>query len=558
MDIFLSEDVQKILAGKTILFQGDSLVRGLYKDLVWLLNANSIINYKVLGSKGEYRYPELDCIDNKVLKKTFENNQDYLKHLKVGEETESQDDFKGVSSGRTYREYREYYNEKFDIYIIFKFTTQVDTFNKKEINGRPIDLILVNSSLWDFNRWGPLGHEDLTRNFDSFISSLPNCSQTFWITFPPISDETASKGMTTEGLEFQNFLSKSHTVEMNHYTASKMLQRSINCIDLHYSLMGQVAHRNRDGIHWSPTANRLMTNKILTHITLALNGPESLPGRNKKSTALERIINNKLYGADKKARRTFEKRLENNMPIRTDYFENDFTKKVEQRVYFRRQKIAENSKKWYYRKKMYLHIILHGGRVASNVQMHRGNSLPPTFMWPAHHLASSAPQTFPGPAYQEMASTTQVQGPAISYTNRKSPTNNQQNAQMSLGSSIKQKLRNLRTLNKQKSSGSVFKSKRGDSLPPTFPWSAHHMDSGPQTYPEPAYQEMASANKLQASGATQRALFRAEKSPGSLDKPKARGKHKLGDHYEKVTKKKSKLEEEENCYEAKEHWYEDY
>ena len=50
---------------------------------------------QVLGSKGEYRYPELDCIDNKVLKKTFENNQDYLKHLKVGEETESQDDFKG-------------------------------------------------------------------------------------------------------------------------------------------------------------------------------------------------------------------------------------------------------------------------------------------------------------------------------------------------------------------------------------------------------------------------------------------------------------------------------
>ena len=38
-----------------------------------------------------------------------------------------------------------------------------------------------------------------------------------------VSDETASKGMTTEGLEFQNFLSKSHTAEMNHYTGTEMM-----------------------------------------------------------------------------------------------------------------------------------------------------------------------------------------------------------------------------------------------------------------------------------------------------------------------------------------------
>ena len=44
----------------------------------------------------------------------------------------------------------------------------------------------------------------------------------------------------------------------------------------------------RDGIHWSPEANRYVSNLVLTHISLKENKP--LPGRNQKDYALERVI----------------------------------------------------------------------------------------------------------------------------------------------------------------------------------------------------------------------------------------------------------------------------
>jgi hypothetical protein len=34
-DIFLREDVIRVLDGKNVVFVGDSVARGFYKDLVW-------------------------------------------------------------------------------------------------------------------------------------------------------------------------------------------------------------------------------------------------------------------------------------------------------------------------------------------------------------------------------------------------------------------------------------------------------------------------------------------------------------------------------------------
>ena len=39
------------------------------------------------------------------------------------------------------------------------------------------------------------------------------------------------------------------------------------------------SRRNGDGIHWDSEANRLVTNLILTHLTLMRKGPVALPGR---------------------------------------------------------------------------------------------------------------------------------------------------------------------------------------------------------------------------------------------------------------------------------------
>ena len=61
-DIFMSEDVIKLLKDRTVVFMGGSVNRGLYKDLVWLINLNTLIPYKCLGSKGEEHFPDLNIV----------------------------------------------------------------------------------------------------------------------------------------------------------------------------------------------------------------------------------------------------------------------------------------------------------------------------------------------------------------------------------------------------------------------------------------------------------------------------------------------------------------
>ena len=57
-DIFNSEQVSNLLKGKNILFLGGSVTRGLYKDLIWLLNSNSLLPRLILGQKGEASFPD--------------------------------------------------------------------------------------------------------------------------------------------------------------------------------------------------------------------------------------------------------------------------------------------------------------------------------------------------------------------------------------------------------------------------------------------------------------------------------------------------------------------
>ena len=47
-DLFDKGDAASLLRDKTIILLGGSVIRGLYKDLVWLLNSNSLIDSGVI------------------------------------------------------------------------------------------------------------------------------------------------------------------------------------------------------------------------------------------------------------------------------------------------------------------------------------------------------------------------------------------------------------------------------------------------------------------------------------------------------------------------------
>ena len=89
-DVFKSEEVVKLLKGKTVLFLGASVTRGLYKDLIWLLNTNALLPKKILGQKGEASFPDFSRSPEEELKK-FQSKFKFKDQL--------QDDFFGINQG---------------------------------------------------------------------------------------------------------------------------------------------------------------------------------------------------------------------------------------------------------------------------------------------------------------------------------------------------------------------------------------------------------------------------------------------------------------------------
>ena len=46
-------------------------------------------------------------------------------------------------------------------------------------------MILINSSLWDINRWGPCGHLDYKDNLYKLLLNVPEYTNMFYLTMNP-------------------------------------------------------------------------------------------------------------------------------------------------------------------------------------------------------------------------------------------------------------------------------------------------------------------------------------------------------------------------------------
>lgn len=294
-DIFLCKEAQQVLANKHIAVIGGSNMRGLYKDMIWLLNDNSIIPYEVLGEKLEKNYPDFDGtrwkrgqkkISKRLRRIYHDDNKDHL--LKS----------EGLHPGRNYIEPRIYHHENKDIMISFNFVTRVwsedlekwlrDYENDK---GAKLDVIVMNSVLWDVNRWGPFGIEGYKSNVKKLLATVSEILSKngifVWLTAQPGSKDLNSKAMEIPGLEFQKRSTRYNVIEANFYAAHTVAAAGFDVIDLHYYFLLQQFRRNKDGIHWSPEANRYVTNMLLTHISLLED--KKLPGRNENDYALKRV-----------------------------------------------------------------------------------------------------------------------------------------------------------------------------------------------------------------------------------------------------------------------------
>lgn len=274
-DIFLQEDAKRFFRGKKVIFLGSSVMRNIYQDFLYLLE------------KGE-------LTPNSLLKKKGVQIQSFVGDQLVAGTGE-------LMRGRNYREIREYRGSKGSManfmYATYVFLTKcfsreledfIVSFEKK--HGSP-DLILILSSLWDINRWGPDGVPNYIQNCRKVLGLVKKTfssskTQLIWLTSPPIFSDIYG-GFMVEGLEFAKRSMRFNVMEGNNMVAHTTAAFGFDVVDLHYWMTHQIHKRMPDGVHWSQEAVRLQLNIILTHFCLSRNLP--LPGRSSgtRNKALE-------------------------------------------------------------------------------------------------------------------------------------------------------------------------------------------------------------------------------------------------------------------------------
>ena len=127
-DIFTQKDLLERLAGKSYLFIGDSIMRNLYKDLVWLTTSE-----------------REEFIPTRHMQKKGESNLGNLRDERLitgGDGT----------AGRDYEEVRDFYSPKHDLQYSFCFITRcwsdklgyfIEQYPEKY--GSYPDVIMINS-----------------------------------------------------------------------------------------------------------------------------------------------------------------------------------------------------------------------------------------------------------------------------------------------------------------------------------------------------------------------------------------------------------------------------
>jgi len=278
-DIFKRVDVVRVLGksaenrqGKSILMIGDSIMRCMYKDIVHLLNEenkNSLTDVDFFRKKWDDQYHG----------QKFSYQGDRLLNISYGNRPQL-----------AYREERDFYQPESDIQISYVFITRCySEYLVKFIDEYPIkfgaypDLILMNSALFDINRYGGKGiskyKENIKLLMDFFRTTLPARTQVVWMTTPPISCDVIGGFSLHHLKDVQGPSMRFNVMEGNVCTANAAAVAGFDVLDLHYHCRNIVFRRAQDGIHWNPDAVRFQTNLWLTHYCTSQKLDHLLPSR---------------------------------------------------------------------------------------------------------------------------------------------------------------------------------------------------------------------------------------------------------------------------------------
>ncbi|XP_008852711.1 PC-esterase domain-containing protein 1A isoform X1 [Nannospalax galili] len=245
---FQASEVQQLLHNKFVVILGDSIQRAVYKDLVLLLQKDTLLTAAQLKAKGEL---------------SFEQDQ-LVAGGQLGE----------LHNGTQYREVRQFCSGSGHHLVRFYFLTRVyseyleDVLEELKYGPAP-DLVIINSCLWDLSRYGRCSmeryRENLERVFVRMDQVLPDSCLLVWNMAMPLG-ERVTGGFLLPELQPLAVSLRQDVVEGNFYSATLAGDHCFDVLDLHFHFRHAVRHRHRDGVHWDQHAHRHLSHLLLTHV----------------------------------------------------------------------------------------------------------------------------------------------------------------------------------------------------------------------------------------------------------------------------------------------------
>ncbi|KAL5266498.1 hypothetical protein ACHWQZ_G003773 [Mnemiopsis leidyi] len=266
----------EVLVDKTIVFLGDSVMRGMYKDMVKYIKCGDMLKEQESKRKGELSFHEDILVygGDKLAKKT---------------------------NGKEFREYRVI---KLDNGIIIKYHYICRAYNDhvesilEHFMQDPPDIVVVNSCLWDLHRYDKrCAMEKFKENVLKLAKKLSalrvpiGLDETkepllIWTTTPPCECDVPIIEDFTEVSDdpnAYNFTAQIDELNSANIWLGQMLPRyTFNVVDLGTVMAKAIHNREKDGVHWNAVANRMYTMLILSRVELHL----AKPGEQKIPTVI--------------------------------------------------------------------------------------------------------------------------------------------------------------------------------------------------------------------------------------------------------------------------------
>ncbi|XP_041925562.1 uncharacterized protein LOC121689642 isoform X3 [Alosa sapidissima] len=280
------QQASQLLHNKFVVVLGDSIQRGVYKDLVLLLQKENYLAASQLKTKGEEQFENDELLEGGV---------------------------KGpMSNGTQYKEIRQYSSDHHQ--VRFYFITRIYSEYVQRIledleKGPKPDLVIMNSCVWDVSRYGRQWEPDYMENLITFFKKiraiLPEEVLIIWNLTMPLGENIIGGFLVPEVAEFGPSL-RFDIIEANYCSTTLASVYGLDVLDLHFQFRFSLQHRMKDGVHWNAVAHRRITCLLLAHVANAwgVELPPSQPPKGlNQSFSSEDLATKAMYQQPRKAQR---------------------------------------------------------------------------------------------------------------------------------------------------------------------------------------------------------------------------------------------------------------